>query len=128
MGIKSLENFKLTLGTLKKFVDIPAVTDRDRAGVIQAFEFTFEQSWKALQFVAQNRGVEVGSPKNAFTFAMQNKLIDSAHEKTWLEMLEDRNLTSHTYKKELADQVFERIRRNYISVFENLLIRISAEP
>ncbi len=124
MAKKGLENFNSTLNTLIAFTVEPIKTDRDKAGVIQAFEFTFEQCWKALQQYASTQGVTVGSPKSAFTFALQNQLIKNQDEKVWLEMLSDRNLTSHTYKKELADQVLGRIQGQYIEAFKSLLSQL----
>jgi len=128
MGKKGLENFTATLASLKSFLDMPIQTDRDKAGIIQAFEFTFEQCWKALQQHAASSGVSVGSPKSAFTYALQNNMINAKNERVWLEMLEDRNLTSHTYKKELADQVIKRIRDQYLTAFEGLLRAIYTAP
>ncbi|MBK9295100.1 MAG: nucleotidyltransferase substrate binding protein [Oligoflexia bacterium] len=124
MANKGLENFKATVETLASYLAQPIITDRDKAGVIQAFEFTFEQCWKALQQKAQKEGVTVGSPKTAFSFAMQSGLIKPQDEKLWLEMLEDRNLTTHTYKKELANQVVVRIKENYLPAFEHLLQKL----
>ena len=124
MARKGLENFRSTLNSLEEFVTEPIQNDRDKAGIIQAFEFTFEQCWKALQQEAQTQGTQVGSPKAAFKFAMDVGLISTAQEKLWLEMLEDRNLTSHTYKKELADQVIQRIRDNYLNAFKGLLSKL----
>jgi nucleotidyltransferase substrate binding protein (TIGR01987 family) len=121
---KGLENFNATLKTLGDFIAEPIVTNRDKAGVIQAFEFTFEQCWKTLQQEASTQGITVGSPKAAFSFAMNTGLIETKNEKIWLEMLEDRNLTSHTYKKELADQVISRIKENYLGAFQNLIIKL----
>lgn len=76
MGKKGLENFKLTIDTLSSFLSKPIENNRDKAGIIQAFEFTFEQCWKALQQEASGQGVIVGSPKGAFSFAMQVGLTD----------------------------------------------------
>lgn len=121
MAKKGLENFKSTIKSLRDFLSTPIEDDRDKAGIIQAFEFTFEQCWKALQQEAARQGTTVGSPKRAFSFAMSVGLISPKNEKIWLEMLEDRNLTSHTYKKELADQVIERVRTNYLQAYEELL-------
>jgi nucleotidyltransferase substrate binding protein (TIGR01987 family) len=121
---KGLENFIATVKTLSEFIAEPIQNDRDKAGIIQAFEFTFEQCWKALRQEAGNQGVNVGSPKSAFSFAMDTGLIDTKYEKLWLEMLEDRNLTSHTYKKELADQVIGRIKTNYLGAFQNLVKKL----
>lgn len=40
-------------------------------------------------------------------------------------MLEDRNLTLHTYKEDVANEVLKRILKKYISVFENILAQLN---
>jgi nucleotidyltransferase substrate binding protein (TIGR01987 family) len=120
-----MTNFRKTLQQLKNFASLPIVNDRDRAGIIQAFEFTFEQCWKALQKRAGAEGVEIGSPKKAFSFALQNSLIDSKQESIWLKMIEDRNLTSHTYREDVAKEILLRITRDYIGVFDDLQRQMS---
>ena len=96
-----LQNFIQALEQLKIFCQMPIQNDRDRAGIIQAFEFTFEQSWKAIQKKAIHQGVEIASPKQAYMFAIQIAWIPKEYEMIWIELIKDRNLTSHTYKKEL---------------------------
>jgi nucleotidyltransferase substrate binding protein (TIGR01987 family) len=122
---EGLTNFQSSINTLREFLREPIVNDRDKAGIIQAFKYTFEQCWKALQQEAASQGVTVASPKQAFSFSLQSGLIENRNEKLWLEMLEDRNLTIHTYKKELADQVIERIRAQYAGAFDGLFIKLS---
>ena len=122
-----LVNFRKTLSELKSFVAIPILTNRDRAGVIQAFEFTFEQAWKSVQRFAAESGVQVGSPKAAMIFAMQNDILAAADEPTWLQLLKDRNLTTHTYQEELAREILGRITANYIGLFEGLLRKLASE-
>jgi nucleotidyltransferase substrate binding protein (TIGR01987 family) len=122
-----LINFRKTLGELKAFVATPIETNRDRAGVIQAFEFTFEQAWKSVQKIASDSGVQIGSPKAAFTFAMQNKMLTVADEPLWLQLLKDRNQTTHTYQEDLAREVLGRITKNYIRLFEGLLTALERE-
>ena len=119
-----LINFEKTLLQLKSFCALPIQNDRDKAGVIQAFEFTFEQCWKSIQKRAGSEGVEVGSPKRAFTFAFQNSWIQKEDEHLWLKMIQDRNLTSHTYREDIANEVLKRIQENYIPAFDNLLVRL----
>ncbi len=116
-----LTNFRKTLNELKSYVAIPILTNRDRAGVIQAFEFTYEQAWKALQKFASESGSEVGSPKSAFIFALQNKWIKASEEAKWLKLLKDRNLTTHTYQEEIAEEVLQRINSDYLRMFQELL-------
>ena len=45
------------VATLDRFLQEPVETERDRAGVIQAFEFCYELSWKSLQEIATSEGL-----------------------------------------------------------------------
>jgi hypothetical protein len=45
----SLDSLENALARLKAFISEPIVTDRDKAGVIQALELSFELAWKAIQ-------------------------------------------------------------------------------
>ena len=119
-----LKNFRQTLCTLKEFSATPIQTNRDKAGVIQAFEFTFEQAWKAIQKIAADQGVPLGSPKSSFVFAMQNQWIIHTEESQWLQMLMDRNLTAHTYEEDIANEVLGRIISQYIPLFSELLLML----
>lgn len=121
-----LANFDQTLNELKKYLSIPIQNDRDVAGIIQAFEFTFEQSWKSIQKVAGDQGVQIGNPRAAYAYAMQNSWISNTEEPKWLQLIKDRNLTSHTYQESLAKEVLGRIQADYIEMFEGLLGSLSA--
>lgn len=77
---------------------------------IQRFEFTVELFWKALKkHLKQDFGIEVYGPKKVLEQAYVNSLIDN--EQLWIDMLEDRNMTSHTYKEDLADEIYIRIKK-----------------
>lgn len=75
---------------------------------IQRFEFCVELFWKVLKKIAESEGYEVTSPKNTLQTAYAMKLIDD--EKIWLAMMVDRNLTSHTYRKALASEIYHRAK------------------
>lgn len=124
MGIRPTQNFESTLKQLEAFLKIPIQNDRDRAGIIQAFEFTFEQSWLALQKQIGSLGLRAASPKQAFTLAMAQGWIETSDELKWIKMIEDRNLTSHTYKQELANEVLGRIQNDYVELFKKLLFHL----
>jgi len=53
----------------------------------------------------------------AFTWAMEKGWIAATNEKTWLDMLTDRNLTSHTYREEVANSVIGNIQNVYVAAF-----------
>jgi nucleotidyltransferase substrate binding protein (TIGR01987 family) len=98
-------------------VMVSKVPDADRGVIdasIQRFEFTIELFWKLLKVILQEKGLEVQFPKDILKEAFQGRLIDD--ETLWLSMLNDRNLTSHTYDEKLADLVYGRIKR-YTPVF-----------
>ena len=120
-------NFQKTLEELDAFLKLPIQNNRDIAGIIQAFEFTFEQCWKSIQKIAGQQGVEVGSPKSAFSYALQNSWIRLKDESFWLELLKDRNLTSHTYQEDLAKEVLNRIQNRYLRMFQELLAELEKQ-
>ncbi len=83
----------------------------DRDGVIQRFEFTFELLWKALKIYLEYQGIIVKTPRSSFVEAFRAGLI--GNEKIFLDMLEDRNNTSHIYDKETSEKIYNRIKKNY---------------
>lgn len=74
---------------------------------IQRFEFCIELYWKILKKFLSYEEVETTTPRDVLKKAYQFNLIDD--EKIWLQMMHDRNRTSHVYKQEIAKQVFENI-------------------
>jgi nucleotidyltransferase substrate binding protein (TIGR01987 family) len=88
---------------------------------IKVFEYSYELYWKLLKKICHNEGIEVNSPRATFQQAYAMKLIDN--EQAWLEMMENRNLTSHTYKQPVANAIYEHCK-NYLPVMENDYINI----
>ena len=76
---------------------------------IQRFEFCVELCWRALKAALRVQGIEANSPRAAFRAAYQQGWIGD--EALWLAMVEDRNLTSHTYRREVALDILARIPR-----------------
>jgi nucleotidyltransferase substrate binding protein (TIGR01987 family) len=78
-----------------------------RDSAIQRFEFTFELFWKSLKAYAEESGVEAFSPRDSLRVAFQLGVIQESPE--WFRMLEDRNLTSHTYNEATADTIYSHL-------------------
>jgi len=91
----------------------------ERDGVIQRFEFTFELMWKSLKLFLREKGVDTKTPKDSLQEAFRVGWIKD--EAGFLQMLEDRNTTSHIYKKKLADEIFERIKGRYLGLIEQVI-------
>ncbi len=91
-----------------KKIDFSTLKD----GVIQRFEFTLELSWKALKSLLNEEGVESATtPKSTIKEGGKIGLIKNIE--IWIEMLDDRNLTSHIYNQAIADEIYERIVNRY---------------
>ncbi len=84
-----------------------------RDAAIQRFEYTLEALWKAAQlYLRVQEGMDINSPKGVVRGCFQVGLLteDQAH---WaLQMVDDRNLTAHTYNEILADTIFSRLAQH----------------
>lgn len=79
-----------------------------RDSVIQRFEYCFELTWKYLVIYMESKEeieIPVISPKTVFRTACQAKLISEQDAAQALQMVEDRNKTSHIYREEIADYI-----------------------
>jgi nucleotidyltransferase substrate binding protein (TIGR01987 family) len=107
--IESYEKLHKALISLELILKARNRSDRSNIdATIQRFEFTIELFWKFLKRILDSKGIEVRFPKDVLKEAYAGHLIDD--EQTWLDMLRDRNLTSHTYDEELADRIYENIK------------------
>jgi nucleotidyltransferase substrate binding protein (TIGR01987 family) len=86
----------------------PSQRNTVQAGVIQAFEFSYELAWKFMKrWLEQNLGsayVDGVSRRQLFRLAAESRLIDEVGN--WFEYHEARNRTSHTYDPKRAAEVF----------------------
>lgn len=78
-------------------------TEQERAGIIQAFEYCFELSWKTMKRLLEERGRIANSPREAFRMAALEGFITDPE--IWFDFLKKRNMTVHTYNQEDADEV-----------------------
>lgn len=103
------EKFHKALNTLEKIYLQPASEDRINIdATIQRFELTFELAWKYLKEYFYEKGIILHYPKEILKEAFTSHIIDN--ESLWLQMLNDRNMTSHTYDEKIADEIFTRIK------------------
>lgn len=97
--------------------------DTIRDGVIQRFEFCTELAWKTVREYLLDQGyTEINSPKSVMKQAYADGLIPDG----WIELLNDRNLTSHVYDDATAAQIFERISGHHMPLFRALIEKLSA--
>ena len=81
---------------------------------IQRFEFCFELAWKLMKAMLDYEGIEASSPRSSIREGWKQAMIDNAED--WLQMQEQRNLSSHTYNESTAQDIYEKIRSKYIDL------------
>ncbi|WP_201024954.1 nucleotidyltransferase substrate binding protein [Ferroacidibacillus organovorans] len=66
--------------------------------------------WKTVRhFLREVEGIDVASPKGAIRSSRETSLLTTAKSTQALVMADDRNLTSRTYDRELALEIYQRL-------------------
>ena len=91
-----------------------------RDSTIQRFEFTVEIMWKTLKsFLFEYAGIECKSPKGCIREFFSAGYLTEAETANLLEMIDDRNMTSHTYHEEVAEKIFNDLHI-YLPIIEKV--------
>lgn len=86
--------------------------------LVQAFEITFELAWKTQKDYLEYNGIKVSTPRETIKEAFQSTIIQDGQ--IWIDMMESRNKTSHTYVEDFAIELANAILDKYIIQFEKL--------
>lgn len=119
-------NFQKALDRLTEGVVLSherTLSQLEKQGLIQSFEFTFELGWNVLRDFLLDHGIEriIGS-RDAIREAFAAGLIEDGE--AWMEMLKDRNLASHTYNEDVAETISTHILNQHFQQFEKLRSRM----
>ena len=121
-----LQNYRKALRQLKDAVDLMArreLSTLEKQGVIQSFEYCYELGWNTLRDYLQWQGVEgITGSRDTIREAFKNNLISDGH--TWMQMLIDRNRTSHTYNEETAQAILNNITSEHYPLLVELEKRL----
>ena len=111
------------LGEAVELSDQRPLSDLERQGLIQVFEFTHELSWKTLKDFLASRGIEelYGSRDTTREAFAQGLITDG---ETWMEMIRHRNLGTHTYDEATLQEIVTAVVIRYIGAFQELETRL----
>lgn len=117
------QNFQKAYQRLHSAVaQYPDLSDLEKEGLIQRFEYTFELAWKTLKDYLESQSVEVKFPRDTIKQAFHYDLL--ADGEVWMDMLEKRNLIAHTYNEENFKIALATISADYfpaLTQFHNKL-------
>jgi nucleotidyltransferase substrate binding protein (TIGR01987 family) len=106
-----IENYSKAADLLSRSLVSPVVDERDLAGIVKCFEMTYELAWTTLKTQLKEQGIESQGPRDVFKAAWRIGILSVGEESAWVKMIEDRNLTIHTYDEAFARAMVERIRK-----------------
>lgn len=120
------DNFKRALIQLESAVKLSeerALTDLEKQGVIQSFEYNYELAWNVIKDFYEWQGSEgtlgIQGSRDAFRLAFKRGLI--VNGEVWMEMIKSRQMTSHTYDEETSKKVLADIIESYYPEFVALV-------
>ena len=112
-------NYRKALERLEDFMKPPALNDREQQGLIKAFEYTYELAWNTLRDLLRSQGdASLLGARDTLREAFRLDLIEQGDQ--WMLMIQDRNLTSHTYNRSTADAIAAQIVASYLPCFQQL--------
>jgi nucleotidyltransferase substrate binding protein (TIGR01987 family) len=102
----------------KKNNNVKDIDLLQREGLIQRFEYTHELAWNVIADYAKYQGYQdIKGSRDAVRYGLKANLISS---NKWLNMIYDRNLTSHTYDDDNVYEIMIHIIQDYYPLFIDL--------
>lgn len=116
------QNFARAYGLLREALERgPAVLSAlEKEGVVQRFEYSFELGWKTVKDFLEAGGLTIApvTPRQVLKDAFAAKVI--ADGQVWIDMLDHRNLLSHTYDAVKFEHAVEAIAARYLPAMAEL--------
>lgn len=121
-----LANYRKALAQLDTAVNLAQsreLTDLERQGLIQAFEFTHELAWNVMKDYFDYQGnTDITGSRDAIREAFDKGLITDGEG--WMEMIRSRNQTAHAYNEQVAAEISRRVVEQYQPLFQAFRARM----
>ncbi len=120
------ENFDKAFKQLTFAINLfDSLNNLEKQGLIHRFEYTFDLAWKVMKDYLEYQGYEIKGPRDAIKTSFQIGLISNGH--SWLDALEERNMTVHSYDEKFAENLITHIKLIYYPEIENLYLKLKEE-
>jgi nucleotidyltransferase substrate binding protein (TIGR01987 family) len=121
--VQRFNNFSKVFAQLTDAVELSRqreLSNLEKQGLVQAFEYTHELAWNTLKDFLENRGVTgfYGS-RDVTRAAFRAELIENGE--AWMAMIDSRNQTTHTYDEETVLKVVADVTGSYYNEMKALL-------
>ena len=102
------------------------LSDLEKQGMIQAFEYTHELAWTTVKDFLEYKGQkDIYGSKDASRKAFSLGIIEDGEG--WMDMIQSRNKTSHTYNRETAEEIVTAVTMSYYKLFVSLADKLGEQ-
>ena len=120
--LQRFQNYQKALAQLTQAVDLShqrALSKLEQQGLIQGFEYTHELAWNSLKDFLEARGAAaIFGSRDTTRAAFTAGLIDQGE--VWMQMIQSRNQSTHTYNEEMMTQIVTAVIQTYMAEFTKL--------
>jgi nucleotidyltransferase substrate binding protein (TIGR01987 family) len=117
--VQRFQNYRKAFAQLARAVELSRqrpLSDLEQQGLIQAFEYTHELAWNTLKDFLEARGAaNLFGSKDTTRAAFAARLIEQGE--IWMQMIQSRNETTHTYNEKTVEQIVNAITDSYVAQF-----------
>ena len=116
-------NFVNSMRQMQKAVALTEdreLSDLEKQGLIHNYETTFELAWKVVKDYMEEQGADFEkTPKGTIRAAFLDGIIKDGQ--LWIDMLEARNQTAHTYDDDILETLYDQIVQMFYPALMELL-------
>jgi nucleotidyltransferase substrate binding protein (TIGR01987 family) len=120
--LQRFQNYQKALAQLTQAVDLSRqreLSKLEQQGLIQGFEYTHELAWNTLKDFLEARGAAaIFGSRDTTRAAFTAGLIDQGE--VWMQMIQSRNQSTHTYNEEMMTQIVTAVIQTYMAEFTKL--------
>jgi nucleotidyltransferase substrate binding protein (TIGR01987 family) len=124
--LQRFDSYERALAALERAAAIAekrALSELEEQGLIQSFEFTHELSWNLLKdYLEYKSFADIHGSRDSTRTALREGYIENGE--IWMDMIESRNKSSHTYNSDTAQSLVSVILDSYIAEFRALYKRM----
>ena len=121
------DNYKRAFTLLRESIDIMRerqLSQLEKEGIIQRFEYTWELAWKVLKDYLEYSGIIIDTvtPTSVIKAAFAARIID--HGEIWMQALDSRNKMSHTYDIKAFERIISDIDKYYLDILDTMYLKL----
>ena len=117
--VQRYSNYKKALNQLHEFIVKKNLTPMEEQGLIKSFEYTYELAWNTMKDFYESQGESnLQGSRDVIRLAFKRGLLEDGQG--WMDMVDSRIQTVHTYDEEIAKKVIKAIFEKYSDLFLKL--------